>query len=200
MNPASAALGFVISAIFGLLATLVAIRFLMQACRADYYNPIAQTVIRLTDPLLAPLRKVLPTYRQYDTAALVLCFLVILIKFLLLKTIQSGNVFAAGYSFNLGYFSVGSLTLLSVLDTLNTFFNVFLYGMIGLALLSWIVQDPRHPLYSLLGSITAPILNPVRRIVPVMGGIDLSVMVAIIGLYALKILIFGTLVGIFFGS
>ena len=71
--------------------------------------------------------------------------------------------------------------------------------MIGLALLSWIVQDPRHPLYSLLGSITAPILNPVRQIVPVMGGIDLSVMAAIIGLYALKILIFGTLVGVFFG-
>lgn len=199
MNPANAALGFVISAIFGLLATLIAVRFLMQATRADYYNPLAQTVIRLTDPLLNPLKKLVPTFKQFDLAALLLCFLVILVKFFLLKAIQSGQVFAAGYAFDLSLFNPANLTLLSILDTLNTFFNVFLYGMIGLALLSWIVQDPRHPLYSLLGSITAPILNPVRQIVPVMGGIDLSVMAAIIGLYALKILIFGTLVGVFFG-
>ncbi len=198
MNPASAALGFVISAIFGLLATLIAVRFLMQACRADYYNPLAQTVIRLTDPLLSRLHKVVPMFKRYDIAALLLCFLVILVKFFLLKAIQSGQVFAVGYSFEISYFNAGNIALLAVLDTLSTFFNVFLYGMIGLALLSWIVQDPRHPLYSLLGSITAPVLNPVRRWVPVVGGIDLSVMVAIIGLYALKILIFGTLVSAFF--
>ena len=76
-NPALASIGFILGILFNLYATVVAVRFVMQVVRADYYNPLAQAVVRLTDPLLVPLRKVIPSIKRYDTASLVLVFAVL---------------------------------------------------------------------------------------------------------------------------
>lgn len=180
-NPALEALQFIVSTIFDIFALVVAVRFVMQAARVDYYNPIAQMVVKITDPALKPLRKIIPGFGGYDIAALVLCLLVIVVKQVFLNV--------------LGFTNMGGITLLvaSFLEVLNIMFNIFIFGLFVMALLSWIVQDPNNPLYELLRALTNPVLRIVRRFVPPMGGLDLSVMAAIIGLMAIKILVMGTL-------
>lgn len=194
-NPALDAFSFIVSTIFDIFALLVAVRFLMQATRADYYNPIAQAVVKITDPLLKPLRRVIPGFKGMDMAALVLCLLVLLVKLLVVMKLLGLRAGVAGYLIPVAGLGLGKLISLSVLDLINLFFNIAIYSIVILALLSWIVPDPRNPLYSLLQSLTDPILRRVRAIVPPIGGLDLSALVAIVGLYALKILVMGTLMG-----
>jgi len=140
-------------------AMIMALRFVMQTVRADYYNPLAQFVVAATDPLLKPARRVIPSIGRYDTASLLLCFGVLLLKLLIFKFMGLNSV---------------------------------------QAILSWFPGAQGNPAASLLHSITQPVLAPVRRFVPPMGGLDLSVMVAIIGLYAIRILVIGTLANLLF--
>lgn len=197
-NPALDTLSFIIGTLFNIYALVVAVRFVMQATRADYYNPIAQSIVKITDPLLKPLRKIVPGVAGLDMASLVLCLLVIVAKFFLMRMLGIENVAAAGYLLPVGSMGLGKLLGLSLLDMLNLFFNIAIYSIVIMALLSWVVPDGNNPLYSLLQSLTNPILRRVRAVVPPLGGLDLSAFVAIIGLYALKILVMGTLMGTLF--
>lgn len=192
------ALSFIISTIFDLFALLVAVRFIMQATRADYYNPIAQAVVKITDPLLRPLRKVIPGWKGFDMASVVLCLLVLFFKLIVVTQLLGSQAAVAGYLIPLGGAGLATLIGLSFVDLINLFFNIAIYSIVILALLSWIVPDPRNPLYSLLQSLTDPILRHVRGVIPPIGGLDLSALVAIIGLYALKIFVIGTLIQLVF--
>jgi len=194
-SSALTALSFLISTVFDLFALMVAIRFMMQATGADYYNPIAQAVVKITDPLLRPLRKIIPGFKGLDMASLLLCFLVLLAKLLVVTKLLGLRAAVASYLLTLSGAGIGTLIGVSLIDVINLFFNIAIYSIVILALLSWFVQDPRHPVYSLLNSLTHPILKHVRGIVPPVGGLDLSALVAILGLYALKIFVIGTLMG-----
>ncbi|MBX2825424.1 MAG: YggT family protein [Gammaproteobacteria bacterium] len=198
MNPALDALSFLLGALFSIYAMIVAIRFLMQAFRVDYYNPLAQFVVRLTDPPLKPLRRLIPGWGGYDIAALILCLLVVFLKLLVFKGLQIGQVPAAGFYFSTGM-GIPQMVVLAVLDLLNLFFNIFVYTLIIMAVMSWVIQDPSHPVYALLQRLTAPLLAPARRFVPPVGGFDLSVLVTILALITLQKLIMGTLVSVFVG-
>jgi len=193
MNPALDALSFLLGSIFSFYAMIVAIRFLMQAFRVDYYNPLAQFVIKLTDPPLLPLRRVIPGLGGYDVAAIVLCALIIFGKLLAFKLLQLNQVPAVGYLFATSM-GIPQMVLVALLDLLNLFFNIFIFSIVIMALMSWFIQDPGHPIYAMLQRFTSPILSPVRRFVPPIGGFDLSALVAIIGLMTLKKLIVGSLV------
>jgi len=188
------ALSFIISTIFDIFALLVAVRFMMQATRADYYNPIAQAVVKITDPLLRPLRKVIPGFKGLDMASIVLCFLVLFVKLIVVGKLMGLSAAVAGYLISLGGAGIATIVGISFVDVVNLFFNVLIYSIVILALLSWIVPDPRNPLYSLLQSLTNPILRHIRGLIPPLGGLDLSALVAIIGLYALKMFVIGTLI------
>lgn len=176
-------LDFLVTTIFGLFAFVVMLRFLMQITRADYYNPLSQFIVKVTDPLLRPLRKFIPGVGGYDIAAVVLCFLTLFIERVLRNAIHS---VASGWAQTL---------LLAFVGTIDLIFMVFIYSIIAMVILSWVAPGG-HPISGLLRSITSPVLNPVQRFVPPISGFDLSPLVALILLQLGRIVIVQPLLGL----
>ena len=154
------------------------LRMLLQLVRADFRNPLAQAVIALTNWLVLPLRKVLPPVGRFDTASLVALLAVQFAATLLLFRLRTGVI----YPFvplaveALRAIALSALLLYTVL--------IFVY-----ALLSFVAPGVRGPANALLASLCEPLLGPLRRVLPVVGGLDFSPLVAIVGLQALRILI-----------
>jgi YggT family protein len=196
MSPGANALSFLLNTIFDLYVMIVALRFLMQMVRADYYNPIAQFIVKATNPILVPLRRVIPGMFGQDMAALLLCLGLLLIKFFLFAALDLGSVSIAGTGLMLSGAPALTLVFLAVIDLLALFFNIFFFAIIILAILSWVSPGGYNPAAALLDAIAAPVLGPVRRVVPPIGGLDLSPLVALVGLQVLKILIIQSLLGL----
>lgn len=192
-----AALSFIIGVFFNLYAMLLAVRFIMQLFRADYYNPLAQFVVKVTDPVLKPVRRIIPAIKTYDTSSLLLTFVVVLIKLLLLKTLSDERVQVASAFFSLQIFSYGTMFLLAFVEVVHLLFNIFIYAMIIQAILSWFPNPSTDSIRNLLSGITEPILRPIRKYVPPIGGLDLSVFMGIIALFALRMIVTGTLMSPF---
>ncbi len=192
-NPALGALGFIVGTLLNLYAMVAALRFVMQAVRADYYNPLAQFIVKATDPLLAPMRRVVPGIGGYDTSSLLLAWATLFLKLVVFATLGLGAAPAAGMAVPVGELGFGTLFGLSLVDLVNLMFNIFIFSIVIQALLSWLPNSGSSPVAGLLHGITRPVLTPIRRFVPPMGGLDLSSLVAIIGLFALRGLVVGTL-------
>ncbi|QVL47558.1 MAG: YggT family protein [Thiocapsa sp.] len=168
---------FLIQTLFGLYITLVAIRFLLQWARADFYNPISQFVVKLTSPVLRPLRQVIPGYAGMDLAALALAWLLKSVELALLVLVLGLNVSLFGA---LGW---------AVPAVIQLFINIFLFGILIRVILSWVNPDPYNPAVALLTRLTDPIMRPAQRLIQPIGGIDLSPMAVIIGLILLEMLL-----------
>lgn len=175
---------FLIDTLFSIYIAIMLLRFLLQQVGADFYNPISQFVVRLTQPLVKPARQFIPSFGRVDTATLALVVILIMIKLLLLLSI-------AGYSIN-----GGSLLIQSLHDLLSLSFDVFIVALFIQAILSWVNPDPGHPVNRILYSLTLPVLRPIRRHIPPVSGIDLSTLVALIGLMFIKRLVL-SLFGLF---
>ncbi len=163
MNQAISGAGlFLVQAIVTLGTFAFLLRFVLQAVRADFYNPITQAIVRLTDPLLKPARKIVPPIGGLDVASLLIAVLFqFALIFLLFSGIQPATAFVLA-TFRL---------LMLVLD-------LFFWAMVIIVIISWVAPGSRHPGSDLLYQITEPLLGPLRRIIPPMGGLDFSVMVA----------------------
>ena len=170
-------LSFIISFIFDAYALIVMLRFFLQLTRADFYNPLSQFIVKATSPLLIPMRRFIPSIKGLDSASLILAWITIALEILLVTAIKTG-VFAPVAAL-LG--AIPGLIELSI--------NLFLYAIIIQAILSWVNPGAYNPAGALLNSLTAPVLRPVQRLIPPMGGLDLSPMAAILGLIVLKMLI-----------
>jgi len=168
---------FLIQVIFGLYITLVAIRFLLQWARADFYNPISQFVVKLTSPVLRPLRQVIPGYAGMDLAALVLAWLLKSVELALLVLVLGLNASLFGA---LGW---------AIPAVIQLFLNIFLFAILIRVILSWVNPDPYNPAVALLTRLTDPIMRPAQRMIKPIGGIDLSPMVVMIGLVLLEMLL-----------
>ena len=192
-NPALDALGFIVGTLLNLYAMIVALRFVMQSVRADYYNPIAQFVVKATDPLLVPLRRATPSVAGYDTASLLLAWAVLVVKFLAFSSLGLGAAPAIGTALAVSGVGVASLLGLALVDLVYLMFNIFIFSLVIQALLSWLPNAGNSPIAGLLHGITRPVLAPIRRFVPPLGGLDLSSLVAIIGLFALRGFVVGVL-------
>jgi len=195
-GPALGTLGFIVGTLLNLYAMVVALRFVMQTLRADYYNPIAQFVVKATDPLLVPMRRVIPSLGGLDTSSLLLAFAVLLLKLLAFKLLGLGAAPAIGTALNVAVIPLPMLAYLAAVDLLYVLFNIFIFAIFIQALMSWLPNGGSNPMTGLLERITAPVLTPVRRFVPPLGGLDLSALVALIGLYALRMFIVGVLLGV----
>jgi len=157
---------FLIDIIFQLYATALLIRLLLQWVRADFYNPVSQFIVKITNPPVLPLRKVIPGFGGIDVSTLLLAFLVLAIKAMLIyQTIEPLVI---------GIIALGETIILII--------SIFLYSIIIQAILSWVNPDPYNPAVSLLNSLTSPILKHFRNLIPPMGGMDISSMFAIIAL------------------
>jgi YggT family protein len=173
---------FLVQTLLGLYAILVLLRFILQWARADFYNPISQFVVKATTPALRPLRKAIPGYSGMDLAALVLAWLVKSLELAIVTMIElpEANPLAA-----LGW-ALPELAGLAL--------NILIFAIFIRVILSWINPDPYHPLAGLLDSLTEPVMGPARRLLPPVGGLDLSPVLVMVGLVLLKMLLIPPLV------
>ncbi len=168
---------FLVQVVFGLYATLVLLRFLLQWVRADFYNPLSQFIVKATKPTLNPLRRIIPSVSGLDIASLVLAWLVI--------TLEQLAILAIG---GLG-FQPTAASLLAIPELLSLTINIFLFAILIGVIISWINPGSYNPVIGLIHSLTEPLLAPVRRRMPDMGGLDLSPMVVMVGLVVLEMLL-----------
>lgn len=178
MNPQGAAI-FLINVAFSIYIFIVLTRFVLQLARADFYNPISQFVLRATNPLLAPLRRIIPGWRGLDIASLVLVVILIIAKVLVLSAVHYGSLPSG----------LGPQLLIYTLRELASLILNYVFWMVLIrVILSWIAPDPYNPMVRVIVQITEPIMAPARRLLPDMGGLDLSPLIVLLGVQLLKIL------------
>lgn len=170
-----------INTIGGVFLLAVMLRFLLQVARADFYNPISQALVRATNPLVKPLRRLIPGFLGIDIASLVLAVLVKLVMIVTLFVIQTGG---------LG-FDVGRVLLVALLSVLVSILNIYFVAMLATIIISWVAAGSYHPAVVLIHQIAEPVMAPFRRLLPAMGGIDLSPMLAFLAINVVKILFTG---------
>lgn len=171
----SQALYFIVKTLTQLFLLLLLLRFWLPWLRADFRNPVAQGILRITSPLIVPLRRLLPSIGRLDTATVLLAFVVQFLAIVLLLAIM--NRMADPFTI-----AVVSLIELAILS-LNLFFFVILIRII----LSWVSPNNYNPITALLTTISEPILRPFRRLIPPIGGLDISPIFAIVLLQAVVI-------------
>ncbi len=168
---------FLIDTLFNIYIAIMLLRFILQQVGADFYNPISQFVVKATQPLVSVTRRFVPSIKKIDTATLLLVLALIMIKLLILFSV-------AGFQF-----SVQQILLKAFYDLVSLTFDIFIVALFVQAILSWVNPDPYNPISVLLRNLTFPVLSPIQKYVPPIGGIDLSTMVALIGLMFLKRLV-----------
>jgi YggT family protein len=172
------ALIFIVDTLLSLALFVVLARLLLQWARADFRNPIAQAVVRLTNPLILPLRRVLPPIGKVDTASVVAVVLVTIIK--------------VGILFALTVYGSPSVELwvrTVAVELAQALLRTYFYAILLYALLSLIAPGGYSPLQSVLASVCEPVLRPFRRLIPPIAGIDLSPLWAVIAIQAILLLL-----------
>ncbi len=164
------ALGMIVEVLLGLFLVAVILRFLFQLLRVDFRNPVAGAIVRVTNPPLKILRRFIPGLYGIDLASVVLILLVAALKTFLLLSI-------AGYQAN-----PGGLFVYGLAEALNITCWILLIAIFGAAILSWIAPHSHHPAARLLYGISDPVLRPFRRLVPNLGGLDISPIFAILAI------------------
>ncbi len=165
---------FLIDTLFDIYIAVLLLRFLLQQVGADFYNPISQFIVKITQPPVKIARRIIPAYRGVDLATLVLVAIFIAIKLFLLASMSSLNI------------SFTALIIISLHDLVSLIFDIFIFAIFVQAILSWVNPDPYNPVMSILTSLTAPVLRPVRQLVKPISGLDLSPIVALIALMFIK--------------
>jgi len=171
------AFAHLLETLFSLYAGLVLLRALLQWSQADYYNQVSRIIVRLTDPVLAPVRKLFPAIGRIDTASVIM---VLLLQWLAINLRLWLNAAATHWLTSLHWAALKSIHLL-----LMTWLILILASVI----ISWIGQQARHPIIPLIYQLTEPLLRPLRQNLPTLAGLDFSPLVAILLLQFLMVLI-----------
>ena len=153
-------------------------RVLLQLARADSYNPISQFLIKVTQPLLKPIRRFIPSIGKVDTATIIAILLIQMLTTAALVALQ-------------GYSIPNPLYLLSwaVLGTLGMLINIYFIAILASIIISWVAPGSYNPLILLLHQLTEPVMAPFRKIVPAMGGLDLSPIFVFLAINVLQIML-----------
>ena len=177
MSPMNQIAGLLLGSFVSIYLLLLWLRFMMQLVQADFYNPVAQAVVRFTDPVLAPIRGSLPKSRYYDFSALIVIVLLALLSETLMSLIRSG------------------VTLPPLVLLFKTLFGLiwkvtdfFFWLLVISVVLSWI-SPGYNPATVMIRQLAEPVLAPFRRILPAMGGLDLSPILAFLTIQVLQILL-----------
>ena len=168
---------FLVQVIFELYLLVVMLRFLLQMVRADFYNPVSQFIVKATGPVLKPFRKIIPGYGGIDFSSLVVAWLVKTVELILIIMISGKGLM------------LGLPMLMAIPALVELTINIFLFSILIIVILSWVSPGGYNPAISLLHSLTDPVMRPARRLLPDMGGLDLSPMLVMIGLVLLKMLL-----------
>jgi len=171
------ALFFLINTLFELYMGALLLRVLLQWVKADFYNPLSQVVWKLTNPPVQPLRKLVPRYRNIDTATLLVLLMVACVYIALV-----------GWMFSVG---VAPLALIwfAALKCVALTIGLYTLSLFAQAILSWMGPGGNNPAASILWSLNEPLLKPIRRFIPTMAGMDFSPLVVILALQVLSRLV-----------
>ena len=174
------ALHYIVETLTSLYLGVLILRLIMQMVRANFRNPFAEAILKLTNPLIMPLRRVLPPMGKVDTATVLAIILFAVFKVAILMLLMGGNILFAPVAL---IFIVVRTLVLAVLWLYVIL--IFFYGIAG-----FLMQGGSSPIYEVLAYVCDPLLNRIRRIIPsIVAGLDLSFLWAIIALQALIILI-----------
>lgn len=174
------ALMYLIRTLFDLYLFVLIIRFILSWVRADYFNPITQLAVRLTNPIVKPFRRVLPNFHGIEFSSLMLIFVINLIKFTIVAVMSSGIP------------NVTGLLLIAFGDMIRLFIQVFTGALVLYAIMSWV--QPFSPMQRVLQQVVSPIVHPFQRIIPPVAGFDLSIIPAFIILQLLTIILVNPLI------
>jgi YggT family protein len=166
---------FLVNTLFDLYLMVAILRVWLQLVRADFYNPVSQFVVKATNPIVIPFRRIIPGFAGIDWAGVLL---VLLVGFAQVSTLQL--LFGNGYP-------VQEIAIVSLISVVKEVFQLMFWVMVIRAILSWISQG-YNPIEALLHQLTEPLLAPVRKIIPPLGGLDLSMIVFLIGLQFVQFL------------
>lgn len=180
MNTFAQAGTFLIQSIGSFYLSIVLLRFLLQWVKADFHNPISRFLVKATHLPSKPLRKLFPTFRSFDMASLVLALLVQWLAIQLTASINSAGLINILLALSWG--AVGAVSLM---------LNLYLYGLLAIIIVSWVAPQSRHPVLLLLNQLLAPVMEPFRRIIPPLGGLDLSPIFMFLVIQMLQIFVHG---------
>jgi len=173
---------YVLQTIGSLYLLIIMLRFVLQLVRADFYNPLSQFAVRATQPLLKPLRRIIPSLFGLDMSSLVLAIIVQMILMALTLLLAYGTT---GDPLHLLIWALIGVTAL--------FLNIFFYALIISVILSWVAPGSHNPGAQMVNQITEPLLAPLRRILPSLGGLDISPILAFMVLKLLDMLVINNL-------
>ena len=174
---------FIIQTLGSLYLLIVLMRFILQLVRANFYNPLCQFVVKATQPLLKPLRRIIPGFGGLDLASLALAILVQLVLMVLVILIAGANPAAVGLQ----------LLVWAIIAVTSLFLKIFFFAMIISVILSWVAPGSYNPGAQLVNQICEPLLAPFRKLLPNLGGLDISPIFAFIALNLLDRFVIGNL-------
>ena len=172
------ALTFIFRTLLDLYIITFVLRFVLQWIRADVRNPLTQFILRVTNPLVIPVRRVVPSISGIDTATVVVVLLLeILATAVLIQLACVGST------------DPGQVILIAILRLIHLLLRIYLVVILVYVVLSWISPGTYNPAANLLAAIAEPVLQPIRRLIPPIAGLDLSPLFAIIGIQAVTMLL-----------
>jgi YggT family protein len=176
-----------IQTFFNLFLVAVLLRFLLQVARADFYNPVSQFLVKVTNPLLKPLRRVIPGVMGVDIASLVLALLVEMVTIALIFIV-----------FGVGIPGVLLLAVWSLIGVVAMIVNIYYIVVLAGIILSWVAMGSYNPTVVLVNQLAEPVLAPFRKLLPPIGGLDLSPILVFLAINVVQIMLrhFAAMVGL----
>lgn len=176
---------YILQTLGSLYLLIVLLRFILQLVRADFYNPLSQFVVRATQPLVRPLRRLIPGLAGLDLASLVLAIIVQLLLMALTLLLMGYGADILGLA--------GQLLIWSIIGVTSLFIKVFFFALIVSVILSWVAPGSYNPGAQLVNQLCEPVLAPFRKLIPNLGGLDISPIFAFIALNLIDMLVIGNL-------
>ena len=169
------ALIYIIQTLGSLYLLIVLLRFILQLVRADFYNPLSQFTVKATQPLLKPLRRIIPSIGGLDTSSLLLAVIIqaLLMGFVLMVTYGT-------------FGDVLHLLMWAIIGITSLFLKIFWVAMIVMVIVSWVAPNSHNPAAELAYQISEPVLAPFRRLVPNLGGMDISPIFAFLAIQVIQ--------------
>ncbi|MFO8045283.1 MAG: YggT family protein [Halomonas sp.] len=172
-----------VNTLVNLYIFLLMLRFLLQASQADYYNPISQTVVKITQPAVRPFQSFLgPVMGRFDLATLATGFVIKAVSIVIILQV-------AGF----GMPPIVSVVIGAVAALANAILKIYFFALIAMIILSWVAPNASHPGALLVMQLVEPIMSPLRRVIPPLGMIDLSPIVAFIAISLIDGIVVGSL-------
>ncbi len=167
-----------VNTLFSLILMAFILRLLLQIVRADFYNPISQVVVKFTNPIVLPLRKAIPPIGRIDTASLLASVLI------------QAAIITVLFKLYTGFFpNPAQLILWSLIGICSLVLNFYFLAIIGSIIMSWISQGAYHPAAAILHQLTEPVMAPFRKLIPPVGGLDLSPILVFLMINVLEVIL-----------